>query len=595
MVRARRSFGAVCVMIASSWVAACGGDSTPAGPTGPADPAPTPVLVFDPATVALGEARTETIRIRNSGNAAAGPVLLVAGAVLSNGGGAIPGASLSVSPSEVATLNPGDSRDLSLSLTLPDGLAAGDYDVGLEARVGGATLASLGVVFSVVPPGGPLVGSVSISGDASGAVQGDVVQFSAEVRDPDGNLVTTATASWQVVPASAGFVAGDGSLVAYEMGSLQLVAESQGVADTLELSFAARQVPSGGFQVVGNGEVGSRYSSDHWEHGTTAYTGTWGCRNVPGGACGDALLVWDISGSGSPVLVDSVIVDARVVNDIKVSADGRRGILTHEHSNDMQNGITLLDLADPRRPQVIGRFAAPDLSPGVHNVWIEGDYAYLVVDGSSAASGLRVLDISDPSAPHIVASFYGGTSFLHDVYVRDGLAFLSHWDAGLIILDVGNGIRGGSPTSPREVSRIRIPGYLVHNAWYWPDAGYVFLGDEINLPGRVRIVNVHDLSNPVEVASIARTGAAPHNFWIDEERGIGYFAWYEAGVQAFDLTGELLGSLERQGRFIAGSGYATGGACVATQQQCAWAPQLHNGKVYVSDMNTGLWMLEPLF
>ena len=33
----------------------------------------------------------------------------------------------------------------------------------------------------------------------------------------------------------------------------------------------------------------------------------------------------------------------------------------------------------------------------------------------------------------------------HDVYVRDGLAFLSHWDAGLIILDVGNGMAGGSP------------------------------------------------------------------------------------------------------------------------------------------------------
>ncbi len=595
VVRARRPLGAACVMIASSWVAACGGDGTPAGPAGPADPAPAPVLVFDPATVALGEARTETIRIINSGNAAAGPVQLVAGAVVSNGGGAIPGASLSVSPSEVATLNPGDSRDLSLSLTLPDGLSGGDYDVGLEAKVGGATLASLGLVFSVVPPGGPLVGSISIAGDAGGAVQGDVVQFSAEVRDPDGNPVTGAAVQWRVVPASAGFVGGDGRLVAYETGSLQLVAEAQGVADTLELSFAARQVPSGGFQVVGNGEVGSRYSSDHWEHGTTAYTGTWGCRNVPGGACGDALLVWDISGSGGPVLVDSVIVDARVVNDIKVSADGRRGILTHEHSDDMQNGITLLDLADPRRPQVIGRFAAPDLSPGVHNVWIEGDYAYLVVDGTSAASGLRVLDISDSSAPHIVASFYGGTSFLHDVYVRDGLAFLSHWDAGLVILDVGNGIRGGSPTSPREVSRIRIPGYLVHNAWYWPDAGYVFLGDEINLPGRVRVVDVHDLSNPVEVASITRTGAAPHNFWVDEDRGIGYFAWYEAGVQAFDLTGELLGSLEKQGRFIAGSGYAPGGACVTTQQQCAWAPQLHAGKIYVSDMNTGLWMLEPQF
>lgn len=595
MIRACRSIVIVCALVASSWVAACGGDSTPDGPTGPTGPAPAPVLAFDPAFVTLGEARTETIRISNSGNAAAGPVQLVAGAVRSNGGGAIPGAGLSVSPSEVATLNPGDGRDLALSLTLPDGLSGGEYDVSLEARVGSETLASLGVVFSVVPPGGPQVGSVSISGDAGGAAQGDVVQFTADVRDSEGNPGSDSAVSWRVIPPGAGLVTADGRLVAYETGSLQLVAEAQAAADTLELTFAARSVPIGGFEVVGNGAVGRRFSSDHWEHGSTAYTGTWGCRSVPGGACGDALLVWDISGAADPVLVDSVIVDARVVNDIKVSADGRLGILTHEHSDDMQNGITLLDLVDPRRPQVIGRYAAPDLSPGVHNVWIDGDYAYLVVDGTAASSGLRVLDISDPSAPRIVASFYGGSSFLHDVYVRDGLAFLSHWDAGLVILDVGNGIQGGSPTSPREVSRIRIPGYLVHNAWYWPEAGYVFLGDEINVPGRVRIVDVHDPSNPVEVASIARPGAAPHNFWVDEDRGIGYFAWYEAGVQAFDLTGELLGSLERQGRFIAGSGYATGGGCVADQQQCAWAPQLHAGKIYVSDMNTGLWTLDPQF
>ena len=160
-MRARRSIGAVCIFVAFSWFAACGGDSTPAGPAGPTGPEPAPELAFDPALVTLGEARTETVQLGNSGTAAAGPVVIVAGAVRSNGGGEIPGATLSVSPSEVATLNPGDARVLSLSVALPDGLSGGEYDVSLEARVGSETLASMGVVFSVVPPGGPQVGSVS--------------------------------------------------------------------------------------------------------------------------------------------------------------------------------------------------------------------------------------------------------------------------------------------------------------------------------------------------------------------------------------------------------------------------------------------------
>lgn len=583
---------ALFVVVLTGCLAACSGDDAPAGPTGPA--APVPVLSFEPASLSLGEQRTGTIRIRNAGAGAAGPVELVPGAVRVPGGDAIPGSGLTVVPSRIATLNPGDIRDLDLSLALPGDLAGGSYDVGLEARVAGETLASLGVAFSVTATGGPTVGSISVSGPAAPVTQGEVVAFRVDVRDPDGDPVTEPQVSWRVIPPGAGLVTGTGRFVAYETGTVRVAAESQGTADTIVVSAVPRSVPVGQFRTLHNAAVDRRYTSDHWESGTTAYSGTWSCRSVPGGACGDALLVWDLS-AGEPVLSDSVIVDARVVNDIKVSADGTLGILTHEHSDDLQNGITLLDLTDPKHPEVIVRFTAPDLSPGVHNVWIEGEYAYLVVDGTSASSGLRILEIGDPSAPVIVARFYGGSSFLHDVYVRDGLAFLSHWDAGLIILDVGNGVKGGSPTAPREVGRLDIPGYWVHNAWYWPEAGYVFLGDEINLPGRVRIVDVRDPTSPVEVASITKGGAAPHNFWLDEQRGIGYFAWYEAGVQAFDVRGDLLGSLERQGRFIAESGYAPGGACVTASQQCAWAPQFHAGKLYVSDMNTGLWVLEPTF
>ncbi|MBT8462814.1 MAG: hypothetical protein KJO44_09880, partial [Gemmatimonadetes bacterium] len=211
------------------------------------------------------------------------------------------------------------------------------------------------------------------------------------------------------------------------------------------------------------------------------------------------------------------------------------------------------------------------------------------------SSGLMVLDISDPANPQIVASFYGGGSFLHDVYVRDGLAFLSHWSTGLVILDVGNGIAGGSPINPVEVSRIAIPGYEVHNAWYWPESGYVFLGDEIRVPGTVRVVDVNDLASPREVASFTLAGAAPHNFWVDEVAGIAYFSWYENGVHAVDVSGRLLGELDKQARQVASIQYDVGGACVSTSGTCSWAPQLHDGFIYVSDLNSGLWVLRPTF
>ena len=60
-----------------------------------------------------------------------------------------------------------------------------------------------------------------------------------------------------------------------------------------------------------------------------------------------------------------------------------------------------------------------------------------------------------PPAPTLVAQVpippqYG----IHDTYLRDGFALACAWNTGLIIYDVGNGVRGGSPSNPVEVSRM---------------------------------------------------------------------------------------------------------------------------------------------
>ena len=586
-----RSPAGLVAALAAVSLGACSSSSD--DPNQPAEP--TVQLEFTPASVTFGEDRSRAVELANTGDEAAGPVELVALAVTDAGGNEVPGASLSVSPSEVATLNAGVSRALTLTLDVPGSVGSGDYDVDLEARVGGEAEASLGTSFSVVQDPGPVIETLEITGGAPQARQGEVLSFAVSATDDQGQPVNDPMVTWRAEPAFAGLTTAGGEYVAYSVGTARIIAEAGGAADTVEVDVTSRDAPSGSFQVAWHEPVELRYTSDHWEHGDVAYTGTWGCRAVPGGQCGNTLYVWDITVRTAPVLTDSIQVDARVVNDVKVRADGTLAIITHESSNDGLNGITLLDLTDPLQPTVITRFAAPDLSPGVHNVWIEGDYAYLVVDGAVPSSGLRVLDISDPANPLIVASFYGGGSFLHDVYVRDGLAFLSHWTTGLIILDVGNGVAGGSPTSPVEVSRIAVPGYDVHNAWYWPEAGYVFLGDEIAVPGRVLVIDVNDLSAPAQVASFTLAGAAPHNFWVDEDAGIAYFSWYENGIHAVDVSGRLLGELDKQARQVASIQYDVGGACIAPSGTCSWAPQLHDGLIYVSDLNSGLWVLQPTF
>ncbi|UCF21269.1 MAG: hypothetical protein JSU87_07780 [Gemmatimonadota bacterium] len=576
-------------LLAASATLGCGGSD----PTDP-DPGPGVVnLAFVPALVNLGADRSTTVAIDNRGTQAVGPIQLISGQILREGSPVV-GAQLQAVPAEIPTLNPGASATVALSIILDSAPAAGSYEGSLEARLAGESIAALAIDFSVSPPAPPGSGrSLQIAGPDV-ARQGDVVTYSAVVRDSTGTEVSDPTLAWSVSPAAAGLITGAGGFVGYAPGTARIIASASDAADTLDMIIEARAL-SGSFSVIGQGSVSARFTSDLWVHdfpalGLFAYTGTWSCRN---GRCGDRLHVWHLGSSNSPALVDSVRVDARVVNDVKVREDGAIAVITHELSNDAQNGITLLDLSDPAHPTVITRFTT-GLESGVHNVWVAGDYVYVVVDG--LGNGLRILDISDPATPRQVAGFYAGSSFLHDVYVRDGLAFLSHWDAGLVILDVGNGIAGGSPTRPVEVSRIQTAGGQVHNAWYWPTTGYVFVGEEdFGTPGLMHIVDASDLRKPREVATFRVPGATPHNFWLDEERAILYAAWYENGIRALDVSGALLGELERQGREIASVLYAQGSGCQVSSATCTWAPQLHSDRVFASDLNSGLWILRPGF
>ena len=46
-----------------------------------------------------------------------------------------------------------------------------------------------------------------------------------------------------------------------------------------------------------------------------------------------------------------------------------------------------------------------------------------------------------------------GLDLILDTYVRDGLAFVFAWNTGVIIYDVGYGVRGGQPQAPVELSQ----------------------------------------------------------------------------------------------------------------------------------------------
>jgi len=186
---------------------------------------------------------------------------------------------------------------------------------------------------------------------------------------------------------------------------------------------------------------------------------------------------------------------------------------------------------------------------------------------------------------------------IHDTFVRDGLAFVCAWDSGVLIFDVGNGIRGGSPSNPVRVSKVVTAGGQAHNAWwFWnpntSEKKYLFVGQEgpgavgSSSSGDIHVVDVSDLSAPVEVASFHMNGAGTHNFWMDEGAGTLYAAYYNAGVVALNVSGTLAGDLSARGIDTLQLG--------GVNNTYSWGVQLYNGSLYANDMLSGLWQLNAL-
>jgi hypothetical protein len=349
--------------------------------------------------------------------------------------------------------------------------------------------------------------------------------------------------------------------------------------------------------IAGGGDnVPDRYTSDLWVHADYAYTGTWG-GSFRNGNAGNALKIWALDAGGGPSLADSVIVpNIGTVSDVEVSADGEVLMFSAEQGTD--EGLYLYSLVDPSAPTFLDSVHVP---AGLHTATfgeIDGRrYAFTAKNPPDPA--LEIFDVTDPESILPAASVpipdnYG----IHDTYVRGGLAFVFAWDSGVFIYDVGNGIRGGSPTAPEVVSGLVTAGNgvspSVHNGWWFhnpvtDEARYLFIGQEgpgivgQSASGDIHVVDVSDLEHPEEVASFRLPGAGAHNFWMDEARQILYAAYYNGGVVALDVSGTLSGDLsDRQLDRIEPGG---------SGNTFTWGVQLANGSLYASDMLSGLWQI----
>jgi hypothetical protein len=464
---------------------------------------------------------------------------------------------------------------------------------------------------------GTQVASLEIQPSRVDARQGDVLRFKALAKDARGQALSDLSTSWSFSPGE-GTIGQDGAFTGYEPGEY-VVSVTQGTHTAQAVVRLAPRDVRRPLTVVGR-LPRTRFSTEEvWIHpdGKHAYLGS--------GGGGDVMYAIDISDPSKPTVTDSVISNTRRVNDVMTTPDGKFLVFTREGASDRKNGIVICSLEDPKHPKVISEFT-DGVTSGVHSAFIYkqdpyGTHVYLTNDGTGA---LHVIDINDPYRPKEVAQWktpktHGNTGrTLHDIDVQNGLLYASYWNDGLVVLDVGAGIKGGSPSNPQLVSQFKYdlnalyrnveasggPGFIRGTHTAWRHKNYVFIADEVfpasgvkgakdaaagRAYGRLQVIDVADIEKPRSVAYFEPEFGGVHNVWVAGDTL--YMGAYNGGFRAFDITGELRGDLRAQGREIGHLNTADMDGRVKNTAM-TWGVVVKDGLAYVNDMYNGLWVVK---
>ncbi|HEX6719438.1 MAG TPA: Ig-like domain-containing protein [Pyrinomonadaceae bacterium] len=446
--------------------------------------------------------------------------------------------------------------------------------------------------------------SLSVSAGAKSALTGDVVHFAAK-GDPAGDFTTR----WSVSGAGA-TIDRDGSFVADLPGTYIVTGTSGNLSSSASVVVTPRNLERE-VEIVGRAPIKDFQGAEQWIIGNYAYYST----------ISDRFLVYDISDPAHPKLTDTIKVDARLVNDISTTADGKILVISREGASNRKNGIAFYDTSDPAHPKLISEYTAT-VTGGVHSAFVNDHYVYLTDD---ATGSMRVVDFADVKNPKEVGRWQTESSlvgpiqtkegdhivgrYVHDLQVKDGLAYLAYWHDGLVILDVGAGLKGGSPENPQFVSQLRFNhNELYGNGWLagthsvFRYRNYVFIGDEVfpglfdinshkRVPvrGIVHVVDVSDINNPRKVAEYPVPEGGAHNMWVEND--MMYIGYYSGGGRIVDVSGELRGDLYRQGREVARI-WTGDPESYRPNMPFTWGAQPHNGLIYFNDINSGLWIVK---
>ncbi len=299
--------------------------------------------------------------------------------------------------------------------------------------------------------------------------------------------------------------------------------------------------------------------------------------------CGDIAVIvgWSFNGTGRNVyLYDvgapqsprqlAVVPSTASVYDVQIH--GRYLYFAVQN----QSYIDIFDIIDPARPMLVNHFQpnAPPISP--HTLWVAGNGLYVA---NNFLQGVTVFDITDKRNPVYKGLFNTDFGTSHDNTVIHGKLYASFIfsPAGIWYADVRD------LSAPRSIASAKYPGAGTHNAWPTEDERYILTTDEIGMTAHsVKIWDTQGGALELVAEYQTRTGAIVHNVYV---RGrYAYMSYYCDGIRIIDIA-DPRNPVEVAAYDIKGAEPCEGFAST-------WGMYPFSKYIYASDMNRGLHIFE---
>lgn len=178
-----------------------------------------------------------------------------------------------------------------------------------------------------------------------------------------------------------------------------------------------------------------------------------------------------------------------------------------------------------------------------HNIYIDEANARLYVVGAPGFD-MIILNITNPTSPTLIANvdlntitMSGEDFYIHDIYVKNNIAYCSHGNTGYYVWDVSTitSTTGAGITLQKST----VTGGYNHSSWTTNNDNYAFFAEELPQGRELGVIDLNTqlvvkrFSNPLLGSGIP----TPHNPYI-----IGnslYVSYYEDGLAVFDISSPL--------------------------------------------------------